>query len=401
MREFTLLSVALQKVREDALVSDAPVYRQWYARSDAATLDKEAFDEAKLVEMVRGMLANTGVFLTIPPSIEELRVAHERAEADTPNYLRFALTEQQKRLKIGITSFEYEKVEKKLRNVKRGLARVNRELDYLLSTERTEYTVRKAAEIIERALQKAKDKGAEDDATVRRILDSFESAVQSLRKIDDEKMDKLADEYIGLLTEQISLEPRVIIKNLLVDLLKKTELKLTELGGQLPGTTQSSGSVMVKAQSDSSGARTKVKTRPNGATVQVPVETQTGAPGQPERNGPVAATIKKIRDIIMRAQKSTQKIRILMPDADNRITDRLGPHWMELLNRLNFNGEIEFVGYAFLNTTPDTETPIIVSRMMNTHIGREWNKARHRNIAVIDISSPRLMLNYLDSANGS
>lgn len=81
---------------------------------------------------------------------------------------------------------------------------------------------------------------------------------------------------------------------------------------------------------------------------------------------------------------------------NDKIAGKFIEKWESLLQILGFAGRIHWMTIEQVGETSHRDVPLLVPHSLNTHLSEGW-KRRRRNVYVIPVSSPGLLMSYLKS----
>jgi|GEM_PF-2411626 len=387
--QFDLISADLAEINrymQSAAGQTHFAMRSWTRIVDLSIFETPYFDEREALQAAEKLMRNLMVFNFLPVQALKLQDHYKRAIEGRKDYLKYALTKQKHRLNEQIKGIpEMAELEKTLRNVRRGIERATKDLEDADSFDANMVSFQFKLPHHQRAVRVV-------DSRTGQVSIDYDKAADIVSKFLMEvqnRIDKVYGHLLDLEDAEFVLE-RKLTRRRLVDHFLQTTLRDLEALSQKSVDMKISRAV----SAEESGGEINNDRKRLVTTEQAEIATQNSGPvsAKTEKFDSLKMTISKIKRAI-EVSSGGQKLRILIPP-ESKLRERFEPQWRNVLSSMGFDGVVEFVTYENLRATPDTETPIIVYKGMNTH-GNLWNRARFSNTVVVDFT-PALILNSLD-----
>lgn len=383
-----LLSDELLKVATAAEKSGAPVLKVWVGRNiNPGDLQQGSFDEEALLGTVESMLADTRNFAFEPEAVTSLRQKFEAATARRDEYLSFALKQQRARLENLLKNPDLRDIEKKQQDLQRYLKKAEAELAAINDP--------KELARVDAAFKMRVARLKSQNLTIGKLFTEIwklEEDIREKRMARWEKCSRAIEEFQAQLT---IVEQRSLLKTRLLAVLEKTKQRLD----QLPPDQQPKPNERTKNPLPTASARQKEgqhTPKIKNGRKKSEQEDKAAAPiSEPPRNevsNEKISDIRRLRNVVETARKTSNKIRVLIP-TDH--ASRYEAGWQGVFRALGFTGDLEFGDYQRLARTSDFVSPVVVPKKMNTHT-ELWDKSAFSCVMVTEISSTNLLKKMIE-----
>lgn len=337
---------------------------------DLSMFETDFFDERVAADVAEYLMRRLNMFGHLPKLAIKLETHFRDAKAGGDDYWQFALKSQQNRLKGTIKGIsELTELEKKLKNVRRGIERASETL--AIESDPITHLASFARKIMTR---------------VRTPDESAHGVVSKLVADVQVKVAKAYEKVLNLEDEEKDLADKIALRQFVDQIMAETREALLSVGKKNKVVAKK---IPISPSEDIIAENLSKKRK----TTQ-PVAEKDAAKKEEEKDkfDNLEITKAKLTQLIEAARTSGNKLKILVPP-EGRLRIRFEQQWNGVLSKMGFDGSVEFVVYEDLKRTTDTQTPLIVFKGMNTH-GNLWNRAKFENVSVIDMA-PLLIINSL------
>lgn len=372
-QRFNLLSSDLAEISRalnSRWAEEQPLFRAWVGPMDLSMFETDFFDERVAADVAEYLMRRLNMFGHLPKLAIKLETHFRDAKAGGDDYWQFALKSQQNRLKGTIKGIsELTELEKKLKNVRRGIERASETL--AIESDPITHLASFARKIMTR---------------VRTPDESAHGVVSKLVADVQVKVAKAYEKVLNLEDEEKDLADKIALRQFVDQIMAETREALLSVGKKNKVVAKK---IPISPSEDIIAENLSKKRK----TTQ-PVAEKDAAKKEEEKDkfDNLEITKAKLTQLIEAARTSGNKLKILVPP-EGRLRIRFEQQWNGVLSKMGFDGSVEFVVYEDLKRTTDTQTPLIVFKGMNTH-GNLWNRAKFENVSVIDMA-PLLIINSL------